>query len=152
MNHPPYAGQEAVDTHYNKQEEWSKRARMDGVKYVPSVSPGYNDRGVRLRANHTVLSRRLTPDSEPGSLFVAQLHRARYLVDPAMDSLLLVNSFNEWHEDSQIEPAVGEPTDKPFVMTQGLEYYGYGDLYLDILREATCVFPHCPHMRCEWAW
>ncbi len=52
-------------------------------------------------------------------------------------NLLLVNSFNEWHEDSQIEPVGGEGTSDPVLYTQGIEYVGYGELYLDILREMT---------------
>ena len=49
----------------------------------------------------------------------------------------MVNSFNEWHEDTQVEPAVGERTTEPFDLTQGVEYSGYGTLYLDLLRQAT---------------
>lgn len=49
----------------------------------------------------------------------------------------MVNSFNEWHEDTQIEPARGETTDLPEDITHGIEYHGYGELYLDILREET---------------
>ena len=50
---------------------------------------------------------------------------------------MIVNSFNEWHEDTQIEPAVGDTTNVPFDHTQGLHYEGYGTRYLDILREET---------------
>ena len=106
--------------------------------YVPGVSPGYNDRGVRFEKDHLGLSRRLTPDSEPGTLFVAQLEQARNLVDPAMDNLLFVNSFNEWHKDSQIKPAEGVPTNLPLEMTNGTIYEGYGELYVNILRAETC--------------
>ncbi len=106
--------------------------------YVPGVSPGYNDRAVRFERNNIGLSRRLTAGSEPGTLFIAQLEQARYLVDPAMGNLLLVNSFNEWHEDTQIEPVVGEPTNLPLNLTNGLQYEGYGELYLNILRAETC--------------
>jgi hypothetical protein len=72
---------------------------------------------MRFEKDHVGLSRRLTKDSETGTLFVAQLQQARYLVDPGVDNLLLVKSFNEWHEDSQIEPAVGEPTTFPLEFT-----------------------------------
>ena len=98
MNGAPYAGQAVVDRYYKEQERWKSRAAQDGVRYIPAVSPGYNDRGVRLKADHPGCSRRLTADDEPGSLFVAQLQKARYLVDDSMDRLILVNSFNEWHE------------------------------------------------------
>ena len=138
MNKFPYAGQEAVDDYYLEQKEWSERAGENGVGYVPVVSPGYNDRGVRLDKNHLGLSRQLTNSSDPGTLFVAQLEQARYLVDPTMENLLLVNSFNEWHKDSQIKPAEGKATNLPLQLTNGLQYEGYGELYLNILRAETC--------------
>jgi glycoprotein endo-alpha-1,2-mannosidase len=136
MGGAPYAGQDKVDEYYDEQKAWRERAWMDNVKYVPVASPGYNDRGVRFERNNTGLSRRLTADSPPGSLFVAELLQARYLVEPDFP-ILLVNSWNEWHEDTQIEPAIGDSTTKPLNMTGGLEYEGYGSLYLDILRKAT---------------
>ena len=48
-----------------------------------------------------------------------------------------VGRFIEWHEDSQIEPTVGGSSSIPELLTNGLEYESYGDLYLNILREAT---------------
>ena len=39
--------------------------------------------------------------------------------------------------DTQIEPAIGTPTTLPEALTNGLEYNGYGDLYLQILRRET---------------
>jgi hypothetical protein len=71
------------------------------------------------------------------------------LVDPELDNLILVNSFNEWHEDTQIEPVRvvdstidsleddGNVATEPEEFTFGLEYVGYGELYLNILRNAT---------------
>jgi hypothetical protein len=53
------------------------------------------------------------------------------------DNLILVNSFNEWHEDTQIEPAVGDTASYPVQLTAGLQYEGYGELYLNILRQST---------------
>lgn len=98
----PYAGTTALNNYSQQQAAWKKVANQNGVAYIPAVSPGYNDRGVRPEKNNTGLSRRLTENDEPGSLLVAQLQRARYLVDSLADQLLLVNSFNEWHEDTQI--------------------------------------------------
>lgn len=132
-----YAGQDAVDSYYHNQHLWRQEARLKKCGYIPAVSPGYNDRGVRLEADHAPLSRRLTSNSAEGSLFEAGLRHARYLVDDAVGDLLMVNSFNEWHEDSQIEPASGTTASTPFKLTLGLEYTGYGELYLDLLRKAT---------------
>jgi hypothetical protein len=63
--------------------------------------------------------------------------------DPDIDDLILVNSFNEWHEDTQIEPTIISPmtntdnTPTGMGYTAGYYYEGYGNLYLDILREKT---------------
>jgi len=138
-----YAGPRSVSRSIQYQREWKIEANSKKCGFIPAVSPGFNDRGVRLEADHKPLSRKLTKDDEFGSLFQVQLDRAKYLVDDVYaDSLLLVNSFNEWHEDTQIEPTVDVingtiPKEQQYQYTQGLEYQGYGELYLDLLREAT---------------
>jgi glycoprotein endo-alpha-1,2-mannosidase len=137
-----YAGKEAVDMYYSDQEEWREQALKVDCHYIPAVSPGYNYRGVRLQLDRPPLSRRLTRFSEEGSLFWYQLKQALPLVSPEVDSMILVNSFNEWHEDTQIEPVVsrgtmGDDTSEPPLLTGGLEYVAYGELYLDLLGAAT---------------
>lgn len=133
----PYAGPNVVDTYHSQQEQWRSIAHASGCRYIPAVSPGYNDRGVRPEMNHPPLSRQLTENSAPGSLFAYQLSKAKVLVDPLVDNLLVVNSFNEWHEDTQIEPTMGERTNLPLNRTEGVYYEGYGELYLNLLREGT---------------
>jgi hypothetical protein len=133
-----YAGTGLVDDHFAEQVDWRTQAHAHNCRFIPAVSPGFNNRGVRLEKNHAALSRKLSPDANPGSLFQYSLEKAMPLVDPQVQNLLLVNSFNEWHEDTQIEPAVGETTTSlPVELTNGVEYEGYGELYLNILREAT---------------
>ena len=95
MGGAPYVGQSRVDRYYDEQERWRSRAWEDGVRYAVAASPGYNDRAVRPWEDHAALSRRLTQDSEPGTLFMAQLERAVHLVDPGLDNLLMINSWNE---------------------------------------------------------
>ena len=54
--------------------------------------------------------------------------------------LIHITTFNEWHEDTEMEPSVvtgptttdTSPSGTQF--TQGLVYQGYGTTYLDILR------------------
>jgi len=133
----PYAGRSLVDQCYSDQEQWRAQALENGCRYIPAVSPGYNDRGVRFAKNHPPLSRRLSETLPEGSLFVYQLSKAKALVDTSVDNLLVVNSFNEWHEDTQIEPAVGATTNTPFNLTHGVFYEGYGELYLNLLRQWT---------------
>jgi len=136
-----YAGQDVVADYYEKQRQWKVQANNNDCGYIPAVTPGYNDRGIRLDANHLPLSRKLTNnDDEEGSFFASQLEYATNLVDYSTNNLLLVNSFNEWHEDTQIEPAVDATTTtnpKSQEYTNGVEYQGYGELYLNLLRNAT---------------
>ena len=91
-----YAGKETIDKYFKDQEEWKAVAKLNYCQYIPAVSPGYNDAGVRLQMNHPPLSRRLSPGAEEGSLFGYQIEQARELVD--ISNLMMVNSFNEWHE------------------------------------------------------
>jgi glycoprotein endo-alpha-1,2-mannosidase len=135
-----YTKQAGVDEYFAEQEQWIQLCAAIGLAYVPAVSPGFNDRGVRLETNHAALSRKLSSNDSEGSLFRASLLQAVELVQESTSNLLLVNSFNEWHEDSQIEPVVGDTTRLPSLYTQGLQYFGYGDLYLNILRDMTADF------------
>jgi hypothetical protein len=132
-----HAGKNKVAEYFQHQSKWKQAALMENCHYIPAVSPGYNDRGVRLESEHPALSRKITAEAEEGSLFHYQLKLAKQLVDPEIDNMILVNSFNEWHEDTQIEPVVGETAVWPPIKTQGLDYVGYGDLYLEILGAST---------------
>ena len=132
-----YAGNNGVAKYFRDQKEWRDQAHQNGCAFIPGISPGYNDRGVRMNADHKPLSRKLTANRDFGTLFRAVTKEARKIVDVSTSNLMIVNSFNEWHEDTQIEPAIGDTTNVPFDHTQGLHYEGYGTRYLDILREET---------------
>ena len=130
----PYAGTDGIARYFQQQAEWKVSANNSGVAFVPVVSPGYNDQGVRLAANRIPLSRRVSPKDREGSLLASQLVFARGLVDDVAERLLLVNSFNEWHEYTQVEPVNLAPaTTQPNRYTDGVAYVGYGELYLDII-------------------
>ena len=143
-----YAGQAMVNAYYESQAGWKALADSVGTDYVPAVSPGFNDRGVR--PGHSPLSRKLTEADEEGSLFRAMLRKARTLTDRDIGHMLLVTSWNEWHEDTQIEPTKQAPPtsvdDSPSgtYYTSGLDYKGYGTIYLDILRVETTRKPSLP--------
>jgi hypothetical protein len=139
-----------LDAWQTNNNSWKSLADSLGKKFIPSVSPGFNDRGVR--EGHQPSSRKLNSDSNAfGTLFSGMLDR----VTEDMD-MVMVTSWNEWHEDTQIEPvAVAAPTNLDDgaengyysgYYTDGLYYNGYGTLYLDILREQTCASgdPNCP--------
>jgi hypothetical protein len=110
---------------------------------IPLAMPGYNDRGVRLEADHYVIPREWFPGAGEGTFFAEWLERFTLpLVDPRLP-MILVTSWNEWNEDTAIEPTAPGPattTDQSrsgTAYTQGYRYEAYGNVYLDILREKT---------------
>lgn len=137
--------EEQVRNYYEvEQALWKVQAEKFGCQYIPSVSPGYNDLGVRPENAHPPLSRSLD-GMAAGSLLEVSLKHAIPLAgvsnieNRTVEShrLLVVNSFNEWHEDTQIEPTKGFPASLPINYTFGFVYEGYGDKYLEILRNGT---------------
>lgn len=136
-----YAGQGAVDAYYAAQAQWKALADSVGTDYAPAVTPGFNDKAVR--AGNSPVSRQLAEEDEFGSLFRAMLLGAKQLTDPDIGHMILVTSWNEWHEDTQIEPVCpADPTSQDDSasgtdLTQGLVYEGYATRYLDILHQET---------------
>lgn len=86
-----FVGKDRVDSHYSRQADWKSQAFLDDCRYIPTVSPGFNDRAIRPQYDHPALSRRLNVDAEEGSLFYYQLQQAKKLVDPAAMNLIFVN-------------------------------------------------------------
>jgi hypothetical protein len=113
------------------------------VAFIPTASPGFNDSGVRT--GHPAAPRYMEddPNSKEGDVFARMLNEVVVpRTDPRADDILMINSFNEWHEDTQIEPTiVARRTNADDSGTQryteGHFYEGYGNLYLDILATAT---------------
>ena len=97
-----------------------------------------SSRAIRSEADEHVLPRALGPRSSQVSLFASTLALAGSLVDPSL-SLLAVTSWNEWNEDTQIEPtALGPPpATGPAELTQGYAYQPYGLALLELLRRFT---------------
>jgi len=141
MSARAYAGQSAIDAYYATQAQWKALADSVGTDYAPAVTPGFNDKAVR--EGNSPVSRQLTADDEFGSLFRAMLRGAKQLTDPDIGHMILVTSWNEWHEDTQIEPVCpADPTSQDdsasgMDLTVGLAYEGYATRYLDILHEET---------------
>mgnify|MGYP000014260914 CR=1 FL=1 len=67
------------------------------VTFIPGVLPGFDDTNVRPEANHPPI-----PRSVEG--FESQLDIAISLFDP-QHNMFMITSWNEWHEDTSIEPA-----------------------------------------------
>lgn len=136
-----YAGQAAVDRYYAAQGRWREMAHTAGAAFIPAATPGFNDKGVR--EGHAAVSRKLDADAEFGSLFRAMLEQAVDYTDESTGKMLLITSWNEWHEDTQIEPVGAAAATKKDLsetgmdFSEGLEYEGYGERYLQILREVV---------------
>lgn len=108
-------------------------ARRNGLAFVPSFGPGYDDTKVRPWNGANTKSRM-------GGDYYRKMSRAASgaRVGPhggrGGDGIISVTSFNEWHEGTQIESAV------PKVST-GLKYLDYAphrpDFYLELTREVA---------------
>ena len=118
-----------------------------GVGFVPAAGPGYNDKVTREGNNGMPRYLEDDPDSAEGDLFKKMLRDVVVPnhVDPLAENMLVITSFNEWHEDSQIEPTEGtsgttvlDDSSLGTDYTQGDRYTDYGYLYIDILRQETC--------------
>ena len=73
-----------------------KTLAAKGMDFIPSVGPGYEDTAVRP------WNRVHTKHREAGNYYAEYFQKAISL----RPRFITVTSFNEWHEGTQIEPAV----------------------------------------------
>ena len=133
--------------HQTMEGEYQTVAQQLGVDFVPSLTPGFNDRAVRrVCANNPALSRRTNTNASEGSMFQSFLRDiALPLAINSRLKMIHIATFNEWHEDTMIEPSiVTSPTTRDTSRTgaeytQGLTYQGYGTLYMDIIRNQVAA-------------
>lgn len=104
--------------------------RQAGKTYIPSIGPGYlDDYAVPRGADEPADAR----DRERG---LATYRAAWRSVAATQSPLVTITSFNEWHEGSQIEPAVAHHSGKLF-------YAGYPsgpDSYLRFTRRGVELY------------
>ncbi|MEX0599031.1 MAG: T9SS type A sorting domain-containing protein, partial [Rhodothermales bacterium] len=119
-------------------------AAAQGLAVVPNVSPGFNSRALSpehdLLANPLpVLPRQVEPGAPNTSTLEEEIRIMRTFVDPDLN-LIWITSWNEWLEDSQIEPTTIAPATASDVSqtrslyTAGYAYEGYGTSNLDVVR------------------
>ena len=138
----PFVTDAVLNTWQTRNAQWETLSG-NNIDFIPAISPGYNDRSVRgdLISSHWPCSRKLNNESnEFGSLFTGMIDR----LVPGVE-MIMINSWNEWHEDTQIEPTtVAAPTNLDDGLTtsyyagwytEGVYHEGYGMRYLDILRD-----------------
>jgi hypothetical protein len=108
-----------------------RNATHNTVPVLPVVQPGFNDRGFRLTTDHPAQSRQWLPGDGPSSTLDQMLRCVAIPeLDPALP-IVMVTSWDDWNEDTGIEPIPGTPTtrdDSPSgtAYTQGYQYGGEG--------------------------
>lgn len=93
-----------------------RAARERGLRLVPNAMPGYDDTPLRGMERVTINRRR-------GDFYRDSWKIAARFVSPEQP-LLLVTSFNEWHEGTELEPSTE-----------------FGDAYLKLTREMADGLP-----------
>ncbi|MEK7310287.1 MAG: glycoside hydrolase family 99-like domain-containing protein, partial [Planctomycetota bacterium] len=122
-------------------QSYRQLAREKDVMFIPCAMPGFNNRGydkAGAGARYSILPREATLDKDnEGTTYQVYLNIARKYVDPSL-GLLMINSFNGFSDDTQIEPVASNfvtPASAPAELTGGYRYYNYQDLYLRLTKE-----------------
>lgn len=138
-----YGGEEGVEKFFTDTRQlydsYAAYAKRNKQLFIPNVMPGYNDRGVRLHKDHYVLPRVFGYDNQ--SFFKRSLEQlgADYLNQP--HSQLVITSWNEWNEGTQIEPSnitelsFEDITGVEMKFSQGHASHGYGCNYLEEIND-----------------
>jgi hypothetical protein len=92
--------------HSTMYSEYQAVAQQLGVDFVPSVTQGFNDRATRRTCtNDPALARRTSAGAAEGSMFDSFLKDlALPYANKTKFKMVHVKTFNEWHEDNQVEP------------------------------------------------
>lgn len=115
-------------------DRYYRCANKFDTKFVPHIMPRYNDMGVRGNLGHYIL-----PEDN--------LNFFKQYIDFSMkyvDDILLVTSWNEWYEDTQIEPCGNfknyglkcNQSISNYDYTQGYDHTCYG---FDCLKEISKI-------------
>ena len=111
--------------------------QSQGKFAIPNVNPGFNSNAI---GKGMVFPRQIAPWAEITSFLESYIKVLRPFVDP-QQRMIMITSWNEWYEDTQIEPTVITPptsidnSESGSYYTQGIIYEGYGYQYLEVVDE-----------------
>ena len=118
-------------------KNWQDAAQSVGVQVIPNINPGFNSKQISF--DTYAFPRPFGIGASQESVFEYYIKTTRSFVDPEL-KMLMITSWNEWHEDTQIEPSVETTVTELDISsssndyTQGYEYGGYGFRNLDLIR------------------
>ncbi len=141
LDHQGYGSQSRYLPEVEEKYRQYRAVAGDQTVFIPNLIPGYNDRPYRMRRDHYPIPRQWAKGEAEGSLFSIAFDRLGLnFADPKLP-IILITSFNEWIEDTAIEPlSAAPPTDRDLspegdLCTQGYLYSGFGRTYLEIIRD-----------------
>lgn len=123
--------------------KYKKLADELKIGFIPNIMPGFNDYGIpekgriTMQEKHYIIPRYFSMASKSeGSFYRAYFQLARKYLSPPLN-IAAINSWNDWQEDTQIEPTKPSPitTKQPKEFTGDYDYEAYGEKYLTITKE-----------------
>jgi glycoprotein endo-alpha-1,2-mannosidase len=136
---------QAIDQLTTNYQQARRAANQVDVAFIPTVSPGFND--TVIRSGHPAMPRHFSDQANgaEGDVFREMIEIAAIPnLDPRCGRLMMVTSFNEWYEDSQVEATTGtqpsttnDGTGSKCNFTSHEMYEDYGNRYLEILSKSS---------------
>lgn len=98
LYNPHISDQEVINEFWKNLDKlydfWHQFCNENGLSFIPTLIPGFDDTAVRPLARHPIIPRNMPK-------FYEYLHK--YKSDLRFNHLIIC-SWNEWHENTQIEP------------------------------------------------